>query len=115
MIKHIEETKLKLLVDAYTESVGPNETRTCRIELADLREFVNRIESMKANGIRIYLTRPDELEYKIGRTHNVNHQLSFLVVPTTGDKGISDLYEGDRILVLEPGGENTGLCPPYCP
>jgi hypothetical protein len=117
MIEQLSKQELETIVGNYSNGlIGQltNETRSARIRLSELIDFVKRLEQKNADGVRIYFTRPDNLGDQISPIPNTNKQMSIAIVPTKNG-GDTDYYDGrGKIDALVPRGEMSGLCPPLC-
>ena len=116
---------------------NPRETLSGVIRIEKLRAFMEALnelaEKKNVQSVKIYLFReklgdlkiytkadnmgvpPTDADFEKGPKGYT--QMSFLIIPHDDWNGMgSDVLndDGETILVLRPGGETTGLCPPKC-
>ena len=88
----------------------------------NLEEFTDKMIELKANGFRLYFIRYEGLGEYPGKgtppvyLPNGLSQVSIAMVPTIngGKDVVKHGDKKDKVWVLVPGGETSGLCPVDC-
>lgn len=99
--------------ETYLNGLPEGETRSANLNLSMLKEFLQAVEEYNNSGnqyiedidvvfLRRGLDKPDDWYEQLG---NGELQMNLALVAKIGD---------EEALVLEPGGESTGLCPKNC-
>lgn len=138
MVLEIEYSRLQKWVKNFADNIKNSDiefyTLSAKIGFNDssmpngenLKEFADKMVELKANGFRLYFIRYDKDKEGDGEYLGTGRppvyfanglsQVSIAMVPTVND-GLDVVRTGDKkdkVWVLVPGGETSGLCPVDC-
>ena len=123
-VKNFEDNIKNRDIDFYTlyAKIGFNDSTMPNGD--NLEEFTEKMKKVNANGIRLYFIRYDNGKEGHGEylgkgkppeyLANGLSQVSIAMVPTNNGSVVKTGDNEDKVWVLVPGGETSGLCPVDC-